>query len=278
MDSTIEHVSDTALLVAASRASESARPDGLIHDPFAALLAGERGMALVKNVQTPEWMELGMGMRTRFLDELILSALGKGVDSILSLGAGLDARAWRLDLPSDLRWMEVDFPEMLDYKYGLLSDVTPHCHLERRSADLNNAAERQAVIAEAAAGAKNPLLMTEGLLMYLPAETVHSLANETREAGLRFWLLDSTSPGLMRRAHGDAIDHINRVRAESHLEGPQVREAIEQHGWKPFERRLFIEEGPKLALARIIKIIAAEGRPAEAPPNDGSGVWLYRAD
>jgi hypothetical protein len=82
----------------------------------------------------------------------------------------------------------------------------------------------------------------------------------------------------MRRAHGDAIDHINRVRAESHLEGPQVRDAIEQHGWKPFERRLFIEEGPKLALARIIKIIAAEGRPAEAPPNDGSGVWLYRAD
>lgn len=278
MDTQIEHVSDTALLVAAARAKESERPDGLIHDPFAGRLAGDRGMALAKNVQTPEWMELGMGLRTRFLDELILRALGNGVDSILSLGAGLDARAWRLDLPSELRWMEVDFREMLDYKYGLLSDTTPHCHLERRSADLNNASERHAVIEEAASGAKNPLLMTEGLLMYLPAETVHSLATETREAGFRFWLLDSTSPGLMRRAHGDAIDHINRVRAETHLEGPHVREAIEQHGWKPFERRLFIEEGPKLVLARILKIIEAEGRPAEAPPNDGSGAWLYKAD
>ncbi len=278
MDSHIEHVSDTALLVAASRARETERPDGLIRDPFAARLAGERGMKLVENVQTPEWMELGMGLRTRFLDELLFNAFATGVDRVLSLGAGLDARAWRLDLPADLFWMEVDFPEMLDYKYGLLDDTKPRCRLERRSADLNNAAERQQVIGEFTSGGKNPLLITEGLLMYLPAETVHALATETRDAGFRFWLLDSSSPALMRRAHGDAVEQINRVRAESHLEGPQVRDAIEQHGWKPFERRLFIEEGPKLVLNRILKIIQKEGRPAEPPPNDGSGAWLYRAE
>jgi O-methyltransferase involved in polyketide biosynthesis len=59
MDIQIEHVSDTALLVAASRALESDRPDGLIRDPFARRLAGDRGMALMKNVAVPQWMELG---------------------------------------------------------------------------------------------------------------------------------------------------------------------------------------------------------------------------
>jgi methyltransferase (TIGR00027 family) len=270
----IEHVSDTALLVAASRARESARPDGLIHDPFAARLAGERGLALVNNVPTPEWMELGMGLRTRFLDELLGLALGRGADSVLCLGAGLDARPWRLNLPAELRWTEVDFPAMLDYKYGVLSDTPPHCRLERKSADLVNAAERHQVIAEAARGARNPLLITEGLLMYLPAETVHALADEARDAGFRFWILDSSSPALMRRAHGDGFKHIDAVRAETHLEGPQIRDAIQQHGWKPAERRLFIEEGPKLAIGRILRIIQSEGRPAEAPPNDGSGVWM----
>jgi methyltransferase (TIGR00027 family) len=275
MDVRIEHVSDTALLVAASRALESEPSDRLICDPFAARLAGDRGMALVKNVRVPEWMELGMGLRTRMLDELLAVAIGKGVDSVLSLGAGLDARAWRLELPVDLQWTEVDFPEMLDYKYAVLEGEAPRCRLERRSADLNSVFERQAVIAGGASGARHPLLISEGLLMYLPAETVRALAMEAREAGFQFWLMDCSSPALMRLAHGDAVEHINRVRAESHLEGPQIRDLVERHVWKAFDRRLFIEEGPKLALERILKIIQAEGRSPEPPVNDGSGVWLY---
>jgi methyltransferase (TIGR00027 family) len=278
MESRVEHVSDTALLVAALRAMESQRPGGLVSDPFAARLAGDRGMALVKNVPFPQWMELGLGLRTRFLDELLAGAFAGGVDSVLNLGAGLDARPWRLDLPADLRWTEVDFPEMLDYKYSVLESEAPRCRLERTSADLNDASERRAVLADAAFGARRPFLMTEGLLMYLPADTVYALAQEARAAGFRFWLMDTSSPALMRRAHGDAVEHINRVRAETHLEGPQIRDAVEQRGWKPLDRRLFIEEGPKLALERIREIVQAEGRPAEPPANDGSGVWLFRAE
>jgi methyltransferase (TIGR00027 family) len=278
MDTRIEHVSDTALLVAAARALESKRPDGLICDPFAAQLAGNRGMALVKSVSIPQWMELGMGLRTRLLDELLARSLADGADSILSLGAGLDSRPWRLDLPPDLRWTEVDFPEMLDYKYAALGGIAPRCSLERRSGDLNNGSERRLIIASAASGACNPLLITEGLLMYLPAETVQALAAEARQAGFRFWLMDSTSLAIMRRAHGDAVEHINRVCAESHLDGPQIREVVERQGWQALSRRLFIEEGPKLALDRIQKIVQAEGRAPEPSANDGSGVWLYHLE
>ena len=278
MEHRIEHVSDTALMVAASRARESERPDGLIRDPFAAQLAGERGQALLRNAKTPAWIELGMGLRTHLLDELLTMALAQGVDAVLSLGAGLDARAWRLDLPAELRWTEVDFPAMLDYKFSVLEDATPRCRLERRSADLNRAMARQTVIEEAARGSQNPLLICEGLLMYLPGDTVHALAEEAHAAGFRYWLLDSESSAMRSRAHGDAVDQINQVRSTGHLEGAEVREAIAQHGWKPLERRLYVEEGPKLAYQRILSIIAGEGRPIEAPPDDGTGVWLFRAE
>jgi hypothetical protein len=40
-DSTIQHVSDTAFLIAHFRAAESARRDALFHDPQAWRLAGE---------------------------------------------------------------------------------------------------------------------------------------------------------------------------------------------------------------------------------------------
>lgn len=278
METRIEHVSDTALLVAGARALESERPDGLICDPFAARLAGDRGMALVKNILVPEWMQLGMGLRTRLLDELLASCIADGADRVLNLGAGLDSRPWRLNLSGELGWTEIDFPEILDYKYGALKDTPPRCRLKRRSADLNNILELQAIFAEAGSDARCPLLITEGLLMYLPAETVDALATEARDAGFRFWLMDSTSLALMRRAHGDGVEHINRVRAETHLEGPQIRDVVERHGWQALSRRLFIEEGPKLALERIQKIIQAEGRSPEPSVNDGSGVWLYRSE
>ena len=59
MDAEIHHVSDTALMVAAARALETAQPNGLINDPYAAKLAGERGMAMV-NARGQEWMRIGI--------------------------------------------------------------------------------------------------------------------------------------------------------------------------------------------------------------------------
>src|SRR4051794_34866814 len=115
-DSTISHVSDTALMVAACRRLETERPDGLVRDPFAARLGGERGLALLQALPRPDIMCLIIGVRSRFLDEFVPEAIAMGkIETVLSLGSGLDSRPWRLDLPADLRWIEVDFPEMLDY-------------------------------------------------------------------------------------------------------------------------------------------------------------------
>jgi O-methyltransferase involved in polyketide biosynthesis len=54
----ISHVGDTAVMVAACRALESDTPDGLVHDPFAARLAGERGLAMLRVLPQPEMISL----------------------------------------------------------------------------------------------------------------------------------------------------------------------------------------------------------------------------
>lgn len=43
----IENISDTALWVAYYRAMETERPDAHFHDPYARMLAGERGKPLL---------------------------------------------------------------------------------------------------------------------------------------------------------------------------------------------------------------------------------------
>jgi hypothetical protein len=64
---------------------------------------------------------------------------------VVSAGAGLDTRPWRLQLPPDLRWLEVDFPAILDYKDSLMATEKLRCRRERLTADLNDAAQRRAV-------------------------------------------------------------------------------------------------------------------------------------
>ena len=95
----IAHVSDTALMTAACRAMETERPDGLIRDPFAAQLAGSRGMGIARGLDRIDLMCFGIGVRSRFLDRLVPETIAShGIATVLSIGSGLDTRPWRLEL------------------------------------------------------------------------------------------------------------------------------------------------------------------------------------
>jgi methyltransferase (TIGR00027 family) len=143
-NSDITHVSDTALMVAACRAHEAEQQDAFVRDPFAARLAGDRGFAIVDTLPYPHFARFGMAIRTRLLDDLLQETLTAfPVATVLSVGCGLDTRPWRLDLPPDLRWIEVDFPDMLDYKERLMVGETLRCRRERLTADLNDPAQRR---------------------------------------------------------------------------------------------------------------------------------------
>src|SRR3954451_9309609 len=100
----IENISDTARWVAVYRAMETARSDAIFRDPFAARLAGEKGHAIVDSMKRGRQMAWAMIVRTAVFEEDMLERVRNGnVDVVLNLAAGLDARRWRLPLPSTLR-------------------------------------------------------------------------------------------------------------------------------------------------------------------------------
>src|SRR5487761_2097855 len=92
----IEHISDTARWVAVYRAMETARPDAIFRDPYARRLAGDRGDDIVDTMKQGRAMAWAMIVRTAVFDEIILDTIARhGVDTIVNLAAGLDARPWR---------------------------------------------------------------------------------------------------------------------------------------------------------------------------------------
>jgi methyltransferase (TIGR00027 family) len=194
--SPIKNVADTALWVATYRAQESERPDALFHDRQAGLLAGERGRAIAAAVPYPAIMAWILVIRTVALDRLIHKAISLGIDTVVNLGAGLDTRPYRLKLPPSLRWIEVDFTHMLDYKSEKLASETPVCRLERISADLSDRALRRSLFERIGSECRSVLIITEGLIPYLSNDEAESLSKDLFAIpSFHFWLQDYRQGG-----------------------------------------------------------------------------------
>ena len=194
----IRNVSDTALWVAIYRAMESERKDALFRDPYARRLGGSRGEAIVARMPGGKATAWPMIVRTAVMDEIIKRCIAEGARCVLNLAAGLDARPYRLDLPADLRWFHVDFPDMVDYFCTHMQGETPRCALEFVRTDLRISESRREVFQRAAQHGP-VLIISEGLLIYLESDEVASLAADLNAfSGARWWLTDLASPLLLR--------------------------------------------------------------------------------
>lgn len=222
------------------RARETERGDALFRDPYARRLAGERGEEIANAMTMHLKHSWSWVMRTYVFDEYIAREIAAGVDTIVNLAAGLDARPYRMALPAGLRWIEVDLPELLAYKGEMLADERPRCTLERVPLDLADVAKRRALFAQIGAAAKRVMVLSEGLLIYLSAEDVGTLATDlARQASFRYWAFDIVSPGLleMMRKQGGGGDELLRAGAPFKFAPPEGPDYFRTFGWTPVEIR-----------------------------------------
>ncbi|MFI5370926.1 MAG: class I SAM-dependent methyltransferase [Candidatus Eisenbacteria bacterium] len=243
----IRGVSDTARWVAMYRAIESARPDALFRDPYADRLGGEVGRRILDGI--PEGRRWGWPMivRTAVMDEIIQREVEGGVDTVVNLAAGMDMRPFRLDLPSSLRWVEVDLPEILDEKIGLVGGEPARCRLERIAADLSQTGERRDALRRAVGDATRALVVCEGLLIYLEPAQVAALADDLAAVrGVREWLIDLASSRLllwMSKRWGKVVAEGG---APFRFAPEQGTAFFEPHGWREREFRSALDEARRL--------------------------------
>jgi methyltransferase (TIGR00027 family) len=256
---TITHISDTARWVAYYRAMESQRPDAIFEDPFAERLAGPEGKAIVHEMKRGRQMAWAMIVRTALFDEQIYDAIrGKQVDLVVNLAAGLDARPWRMELPPTLRWVDVDLPDILDYKLEKLKGETARCVYQAVKVDLTDDARRHAALTQLGASASRVLVVTEGLLIYLTPEQVGALATDLHAASsFKWWIIDLAHPRLlkmMQRMWGKSLSAGNAPFKFAPEDGTKF---FEKFGWKEL---------------RFVSQMDA----AQRLNREMSGAWLWR--
>ncbi|MER7757916.1 SAM-dependent methyltransferase [Kitasatospora sp. NPDC097643] len=248
-------VSRTALSVARVRAHESAQPEPLFVDPYAAAFAAAAGMP-VRAVEPDRAFARSLVahsiLRTRFYDDRLLAA---GAGQVVLLAAGLDTRAYRLDWPSGTRLYELDLAPVLAFKEQVLADhgAEPGCARTALPGDLLDPDWPRRLRAAGFDPRRPTAWLAEGLLVYLTAEQAAALfaaVGELSAPGSR--LLLEKGRDVARTPRDPSLAHVTDL-WEGGL-GPDTHHWLAEHGWT-------------IRLTGLTEIATAYGRPL--PPGSG---------
>jgi methyltransferase (TIGR00027 family) len=180
-------VGATATMVAAARAVATKADNPIIHDQFAEPLVRAVGVDFLTrwasgdldaadvDADDSTWklqqMPDAMAARTRFFDAFFADATKTGIRQAVILASGLDARAYRLDWPTDTTVFEVDQPEVIAFKTQTLCDLGASPTTDRRTVAIDLRNDWPAALIEAGFDRTQPTAwIAEGLLGYLPPE------------------------------------------------------------------------------------------------------------
>jgi methyltransferase (TIGR00027 family) len=265
-DALIRNISDTALWAAVYRARETERADPLFADPFARRLAGTRGEQIATSLAFSDRATWAWVMRTYLYDQFLNEQIQQGVDMVVNLAAGLDARPYRMALPASLKWIEVDLAGILDYKEEILIAEKPACQLERIRLDLSDVSGRRELFSQLGRRSAKTLIITEGLLIYLTPEEVGALARDlAAPPSFQRWLADVSSPGLLRMLQKNMGPQLAQSGASFKFgpkEGPGF---FVPHGWRPIDVR-----SPLKAAARLKRLSFGMRLLALLPASNGA--------
>jgi methyltransferase (TIGR00027 family) len=263
------------------RARETERPDALFRDPLARLLAGQRGEEIAaaipfSNRHTWSWVT-----RTYLFDQFIREQIQQGVDMVVNLAAGLDARPYRMDLPATLKWVEVDFPEMMAYKSELLGGKQPRCSLERVPLDLSQVQSRRELFERLGTQATKALALTEGLIIYFTAEQVAEFARDlAKPAIFKRWVTDLASPGLVKMLQRKMGLKLREGNARLQFGPEKGPEFFRPFGWRPAEARSLLHTAARVKrLPLFLRLMSMFAKPDfQQGSRPWSGVCLLSKD
>jgi len=247
MKQLVENISDTARWVAIFRAEESERPDAVFQDPFARRLAGKKGEQIANAIEFGRKNSWSFVARTYSFDEFIMRHVEQGSDMIVNLAAGLDARAYRMQLPQNLKWIDVDLPGMINYKNETLKNETPNCEYRTIALDLADRNARLELFQQLNRECKKAFVVTEGLIIYLTSEQAAELATDlSSQPHFRRWVFDLTSPALLEMIKKEMQPALKGSDAIFQFAPEEGEEFFEKYGWKHIESKSKLKIAAKL--------------------------------
>lgn len=276
-DSPVRNISDTARWVAYFRARETQRADALFRDPYAERLAGARGHEIANSLTDGNKHEWAWVARTYLFDKFISREISQGAAVVVNLAAGLDARPYRMDIPPNVQWIEIDFPEILAYKEEILAHEKPRCDLRRMPMDLSDLGARRALFSQLDLAGKAAAVVSEGLLIYFSDGDVGVLAGDLAATHhFRSWVIDLASPGQLKLMQRTTGKQLREAGAEFKFAPPEGPKFFARWGWEATDVQGLLKTAAQLkrAPAELLSLLPEPGGPMGNLP--WTGVCLLK--
>ena len=150
-------------------------------------------------------------------------------------------------MPPNLRWIEVDYAAVLNYKASKLGSYLPACQLESVPLDATDNDARRILLHRIAITAEKALVITEGLVVYMSHDQVASLALDLHALPpFRWWLVDLVSPTALKLMESNFVESPDSSAVKllfAPREGPMF---FQRYGWETSECLSCLEEGRRL--------------------------------
>jgi len=238
MEPLIRNVADTALWVAIYRADESERSDAIFNDPYARMLAGDRGKKIVDAMEFGRKNSWSFIARTYLFDTYIMHHIKEGYDMIINLACGLDTRPYRLSLPPSIIWVDIDLPEMITYMQTMMADEKATCIHDYVALDLSNRELRIKLFHELGSRGKKILVVAEGLVGYLDELEAGALAYDLSHVrSFRHWVIDIMSPGILPLIQEEMGSLLDEAKAPLRFAPNEGEDFFPLFGWKSVESK-----------------------------------------
>jgi methyltransferase (TIGR00027 family) len=160
---------ETMLITLYSRAIESRSPDPVLVDT-AAEQAIERIDYDFDRIRPSKVQALSVAIRARQFDLWTSDFLSHHPSAtVVQLGCGLDSRVYRIDSPPSVEWFDVDYPDVIHLRRQVYPE-RPGCHL------IGSSITEPGWLEELPRD-RPAWILAEGVMMYLPDESVKPLLN-----------------------------------------------------------------------------------------------------
>jgi methyltransferase (TIGR00027 family) len=212
------------MVVACARGASDLDPlaELLVPRPAAVALRAARALAGggERRARAMSVLSLGLldhvALRTRAIDEVVAAEASSGASQVVVLGAGLDARAWRMEGLAHAVVFEVDHPSTQAFKRARLERAKGEAHADVRFVGVDF--ERDDVAERLDASGHRVDVRTvwiwEGVTMYLAREAVTA----TLDVAAR-----RSAPGSVLAMTYATADYASRLTALRPLVGPAFR-------------------------------------------------------
>jgi methyltransferase (TIGR00027 family) len=269
--------SRSAALVAACRmlAAEQSPDERLIDDPFARLVVDDAAIAAAR-ADPP--LQNVIRLRTRYVDDAVKAfvlAHAGDAPQVLLLGAGLDARAFRMHVEAS--FFEVDFPATLQLKEQALAGAQPTSRRTLVPVDLAASSFVEPLVAAGYDPTRPTIVVWEGVVNYLDAATAESVVEQIERvvaAGSQL-VADYVEMAWFKGASFErstaAIAERLRAGGEPLRAGlPDVHGTLDRHGFDVIDDEATEELRPRYGLAPAARyyparLFTAVRRPERLP-------------